>query len=47
MSLSGFLWFALALHGFRTSTDQAWARKMLLASIATLMVWCTIIFVGK
>ncbi len=38
--VSGLAWLALVLKGFKTSNDQLWARKMLLASIVMLLAWC-------
>lgn len=40
VAVLGFAWLALVLSGFQTINDQVWARKMLLASIVVLVVWC-------
>ncbi len=44
--VSGFAWLALVLKGFKTPNDQLWARKMLLASIVMLLVWCVAVVVS-
>ncbi len=40
VTISGLLWLGLSIKGFTAPNDQAWARKMLLASIAMLLMWC-------
>lgn len=46
MSIVGFIWLYKGLRGFRTESDEKWALKMFLFSLAVLLTLCVMLAVG-
>lgn len=46
MTIVGIIWVIRGLRGFRTETDEKWARKMFFFSLNVLLVMCLMIMVG-